>query len=207
MKDAEEIVTIMTNGELLKTLERTGWNLAGISTSRKESVAEHSYGVVLTALLLSQHLQYTRINIDIEKILIMAILHDIQESITGDIPRTIENEQNCEFMQRKRQLEKEAIHRILDVANGLYSRFIDLWEEYSEGKSLESRIVRGADILDMILHARKLESSTYEHQKLDQFYQSSQNLVQSLDLSIVSDIFEQLLREHRNDARTFANED
>jgi len=207
MIDAEEIITLMTNVELLKILERTGWNLAGISTSRKESVAEHSYGVILTALLISHHLQYKGVNIDLEKILIMAILHDIQESITGDIPRTQENEQNCEFMQRKRELERGAIHRILDVANGQYDHFIDLWEEYSEGKSLESRIVRGADILDMILHARKLEISINDPRKLDQFYQSGQKLVQSLDVSIVSDIFEKLLQEHRNHARVSMNEE
>ncbi|TFG34892.1 HD domain-containing protein [Candidatus Thorarchaeota archaeon] len=197
MTDIEYIIKLMYQGEDLKTLERSGWIIAGISSTRNESVAEHSYGCILSSILISQHLLEVGHNIDFEKIVIMAALHDIQESKTGDIPRTPENEQNPEFIRRKEESEKEAAKEILNHFENSFNRFIRIWNEYSEGISLESRVVRGADMLDMILHARKLELFGNDPEKLDQFYQSGKTIIDSLNIMVITQIFDILFQEHR----------
>ncbi len=196
MDNLDNIISLMRSGEALKNLDRSGWKLAGISNGRNESVAEHSYGTILTSLLIVHYLSKRQQKVDLAKVLVMAILHDIQETITGDIPRTAENQKNEDFMQQKTRIEKDAIHRMLDNHDDYFDSFISAWDEYSDGKTLEARIVRGADILDMILHARSLESSTGESDKLEQFFESSKGLVEALDLDIVSEIFIKLQEEH-----------
>lgn len=195
MNDAEEIIQFIRFGEELKVLERTGWALTGIAVRRLESVAEHSYGVVLTSMFISQYLFGRGYDINIEKILTMATLHDIQESITGDIPRTKENEQNLEFKEKKENAERKAIEEIFQDSSNSYQHFVIVWYEFLEGKTQEARIVRAADILDMLLHARNLEISN-NPQKLDQFFVSSRPIIESLGIDIVTEIFNILYQEH-----------
>ena len=202
MIDADEIVRIMVSGEALKMLERSGWILADVSAERRESVAEHSYGVILTSLLIAQCMLKERREINLEKILIMATIHDIQESITGDIPRTLENEQNRRFMEQKAKLEQDAIYKILGGPNRQYSSLYKLWMEYCDVKSIESRIVRGADVLDMILHARKLESDAQQSQKLEQFFQSGKNVVEQLNVQVITEIFNILSKNRQGTSVT-----
>jgi hypothetical protein len=66
-----------------------------------------------------------------------------------------------------------------------------------DGDSLESRIVRGADILDMLLHAITLERGGTKAKTLDQFFSSSHDQIERLDLEIVTSIFRILLLEHK----------
>lgn len=197
MNDLEDIIKFMYFGEALKTVERSGWSIAGILSTRNESVAEHSYSTIITSILLSQYLRKANYNIDSEKIIIMAAIHDIHESITGDIPRTPENEKNREFKKIKEETEKQAAKEIFHIFEDSLMRFSHLWYEYSEGFTLEARVVRGADILDMILHARNLELLGYSPQQLDQFFQSSKASVESLNIELVTQIFDIFLKEHQ----------
>jgi len=83
--NTEEIIKLAMKGEVLKNLDRTGWILAGVDKSQVESVAEHSFGTALISLLLAKHFEQDGIEIDIGKILTMAILHDLAESETSDV--------------------------------------------------------------------------------------------------------------------------
>lgn len=201
MKNSEEIIVLMRFGEALKTVERAGWTLASINSERCESVAEHSYGSVISAILISQYLLGSGSDINIEKIAIMAAFHDIQESVTGDIARTAENMQDQDFLRKKEQLEKTTATRILQ--REFTDRFLNIWNEYIDGSTLEARVVRGADILDMVLHARQLELSSCDPRKLDQFYQSSMVIIESLKIGIITEIFNVLFKEHNESLRDF----
>src|ERR1044072_9371233 len=71
----------------LKRLDRTGWVLRGFANGT-ESVAAHSFGVSVTAMLLADELLARGVSIDAEKILRLALLHDWAEARVGDMPRT-----------------------------------------------------------------------------------------------------------------------
>ena len=51
----------------LKGLERTGWMLRGIAAGT-ESVASHSYGVAVAAMLLADELIARGVEIDMERV-------------------------------------------------------------------------------------------------------------------------------------------
>ena len=63
---------------ILKTIERTGWVRNNIP--HPESVAEHSFRTGILAMLLAKEM-----NVDPLKSIKMAPIHDIGESIIGDI--------------------------------------------------------------------------------------------------------------------------
>ena len=55
---------------------------------RTESVASHSFGVSVTAMLLADELAARGIQLDVARMLRMALLHDWSEARIGDMPRT-----------------------------------------------------------------------------------------------------------------------
>src|SRR5574340_1404351 len=85
----------------LKRVPRKGWK-SKVGIEHPESVADHTYGTALMAMVFSDvH------NLDTEKILKMALLHDLAESVTGDfMPGAISTE-------NKRTAENEAMQEIL----------------------------------------------------------------------------------------------
>ncbi len=62
----------------LKKVPRKGW-ISKVGIEHPESVADHSYGTAIMAMVLSDSQK-----LNTEKILKMALLHDLAESITGD---------------------------------------------------------------------------------------------------------------------------
>ena len=66
----------------LKKLIRTGWKDWNVKRERVESVAEHIYGVQMLALAMYSEYQY---DIDIEKVLYMLAVHELEETIIGDL--------------------------------------------------------------------------------------------------------------------------
>jgi putative hydrolase of HD superfamily len=79
----------------------------------------------------------------------MALIHDLAESITGDItPESINK-------NRKRKLEDEAFSKIIEniYTKSLKKRYLGLWHEYQKKKSFESKCVHLLDKLEMVLQA------------------------------------------------------
>ena len=79
----------------------------------------------------------------------MTLIHDLAESIIGDItPETMNK-------NRKSKLENEAFGKIIEkiYTKNLKKRYIDLWYEYQTKKSFESKCVHLLDKLEMVLQA------------------------------------------------------
>src|SRR5687767_10299004 len=81
------MISTLIEIQRLKGLERTGWMLRGLGAGA-ESVADHSYGVVVAAMLLADEVKARGAAINIERVLRMAVLHDWAEARVGDMPRT-----------------------------------------------------------------------------------------------------------------------
>src|SRR4029079_15234301 len=84
------MLKILIELQRLKRLERTGWTLRGLPNGT-ESVASHSFGVAVTAMLLADEAKARGQEIDCERVLRMALLHDWSEARVGDMPRTATN--------------------------------------------------------------------------------------------------------------------
>lgn len=146
----------------LKQLYRQGWLARGILPERCESVAEHVFGVAVVAMFLAdEHFP----ELDIMKVLRMALIHDFGEIYAGDI---IPGDQVSP--KEKYTLEREAVNQIFNgLPNG--DDYLRLWQEFENGTSPEARFIRQIDKLEMALQA-----NVYEHLKLGnlpEFYTSA----------------------------------
>lgn len=150
--DGSRIIELLTEMMRLKAIPRTGWLLRGVRDV--ESVAGHSFGVGLIAMLLADRAMARGRQVNVERVLRMALLHDLTEARTGDLPATI-----------KRYFSRDALHRaderaaeeMLSGLNETGEPYLAIWREYELRASLESRIVKAADKLDLLLQAREYE--------------------------------------------------
>src|SRR5438874_299005 len=75
---AEHIARFVYEMGFLKQVKRAGWSLVGISDS--ETVAEHSFRTALIGFMLA-----SEEGADVGRTALLCLLHDSQESRTGDI--------------------------------------------------------------------------------------------------------------------------
>jgi putative hydrolase of HD superfamily len=165
----------------LKKVRRTGWALkAGIRFP--ESVADHSFSLSVMTMVISD-LE----GLNTERALKMAIIHDLAESITGDIIP------NKSTRTAKKILENNAMRSILNrLPKSLRSEYSQIWNEYVTQKSELSKLVHRLDKLEMILQAREYVSSGHSAEKLVEFTQSADPIVNINRNDIISKILQGL---------------
>jgi putative hydrolase of HD superfamily len=153
--DVGRILEILTHGNQLKRTARTGWAQRGVSAP--ESVAAHSYGVAFTALLLTELVEEP---LDLGAVLAMAILHDLPESLTTDIPPSV-----WRLMPggAKATAERRALAQIVgDAPFG--PRLTAWWGEMRQNETAEARLTHDADKLEQYLQAYIYEQQTGNRQ-------------------------------------------
>ena len=173
----------------LKRLDRTGWTLRGLPNGT-ESVAAHSFGVCVAAMLLADELLARGVSVNVENVLRMALLHDWAEVRVGDMPRIATAYFGAEA--RKHAESRAFADVVNELKSDLYTR---LYDDYEQRSSLESRLVKAADILDLLVQLLALERAGARG--LDEFWEVAENpnfqLGDTAD-GIVRDVFESLLK-------------
>lgn len=111
------------------------------------NVAEHTVRVAWIALLLAKMEKA-----DAGKVLKMALFHDITESRTGDV-------HYVSRMYTDRHEDKALADMLKDVS--LEDDVAPLWHEYEAKESLEAKIVKDADNLDVDMELREQEVQGY----------------------------------------------
>ena len=119
----------------LKTILRRNYISDG---SKRENDAEHSWFFSIAAIVLSEH---SNSNIDINKVVKMAIIHDIVEVYAGDT--FIYDEEAKKNQKEKEKIASEKIFGLLPEDQKRY--FLDLWNEFEENVSNESKFAKSID--------------------------------------------------------------
>ncbi len=158
--DESRALDLLLQANRLKVTPRGGWVIRGLNDV--ESVADHSFGVVFVALVLAE---LVREPVNREKVLTMALVHDLPESAITDIPAPA-----LRFFPTgaKREAELNALAEILD-GFGFGKRLRAWWGEFEDRSSVEGRLVRDADRIELLLQAYVYERSS-SNQYLDEFW-------------------------------------
>ncbi len=170
--DESRLVDLFLETATLKRIPRTGWAMRGVA--HVESVAEHSFGVAFVALALADTLLATGAvpegGLDLEKVLIMALLHDLAEVRLTDLPATA-----VQLIPRevKSQAEARAVERLLAPLPG-GERFRALWQAFEDRSSPEGRLVRDADKVEMMVQCLRYELAG--SRGLDEFWAAMDQL-------------------------------
>ena len=160
---ASRAIDFLTMSRGLKTTKRTGWVMREVPDP--ESVADHSWRITLMSMVASFSEQ-----IDANKCIKMALVHDLAEAAVGDITP------HCGVSDiDKHQLELDAIIKMTNLLGGSMGSddILSLWKEYEEGTTEEARLVKDMDKLEMILQAQEYEVDGSNGKSLDQFFTST----------------------------------
>lgn len=147
----------------LKNVARAGWVRAGVDSP--ESVAAHSWGMAILALKLCPP------GLDLARVLSLCLVHDLPEVRVGDLTP----HDDC---STKAQDERNAM---LEMA----PQWIELFDEYESGTTLEAKFVKQLDKLDMGLQAK-----VYQREQgldLTEFLESAQRRLNDGNLASMLD--------------------
>lgn len=133
----------LTN-KLKDEVKRKGWHDKKVKRFRIESVADHIYGCQMLAYGMYSEFDY---DVDIEKVILMLAVHEIGETLIGDItPYDMSSKE-------KKELERKAVLKLLEmIPNGSFIR--DLFLEFEEQKSNEARFAYFVDKAECDLQAK-----------------------------------------------------
>ena len=71
-------------------------------------------------------------------------------------------------------LENKAFSEIMEhLPDEIKSQYLEIWNEYQENSSPESKIVHQIDRLEMALQARLYQKEGYSEEKLNSFFESA----------------------------------
>ncbi|UTH73266.1 HD family hydrolase [Chromobacterium sp. IIBBL 290-4] len=109
-----------------------------LNSDRYENSAEHSWQIALLAASLQP---YATEPVDIDRVIVMLLVHDIGEIETGDTIVYAEGG----WEERKAQ-ELACVTRIFSLLpEGQGGHFLALWKEFEAGESADARFANAAD--------------------------------------------------------------
>ena len=179
---ASTIVDTLVALDPLMDLPRTGWRLRGVVPC--ESIADHSYLVAVTVILLVDALRAEGLEVDGERALRMALVHDAPEAKTGDVPMPQKTPTMDAALE---ELERAIAARILPPA------LAGAWEEAEACETLEARIVKAADKIQMMTKA--LVYGRQGRGDLHEFWRNEKNF-RDKGLGVAAEVFRELRRRH-----------
>jgi putative hydrolase of HD superfamily len=142
--DEYSTVEILRHANQLKRTARTGWVQRGVPEA--EDVAAHSYGVIFATLLLAPLVERP---INLGRALALAVLHDLPEALTTDIPSPAWRLLPAGL---KVDVERSALETILGGAS-FAPEWLAWQEELALNESAEARLVHDADKIDLFIQA------------------------------------------------------
>lgn len=145
--DEEKVLQFLSLAEKLKCQTRHSWTTNG----RQESVAEHVYRLMVFVWLLKDEFP----DCDMNRVMELALFHDMGEALTGDIP-AFEKDKEDE------KIEEEAQQRIADMLPEPYrARLSSIFKEVEEKETKESRLLQAMDKLEALIQHNEADLSTW----------------------------------------------
>jgi putative hydrolase of HD superfamily len=183
----------------LKTIPRSGWISHGIGPQEVESVADHAFSTSGLAMFLADMEGRHGRHVDVEKVLRMALLHDLAEGLTFDISKSY-----LEYLGRrgeaiKREVEEAAWNHIVESIRGKWMRmkYAELQSEFNAEETFESQIVHAADKLDILFQVIAYHRKGYPRRILADLWTSTNRSLTGVRIPSVSNLRKTAVRLYK----------
>ncbi|MBR5598618.1 MAG: HD domain-containing protein [Alphaproteobacteria bacterium] len=188
MKRVDKIINFMRALEEVCIVKRDLLLYDGSTENNAMHIFKLSFLVMLIAPYLKQEVDYT-------KMLELALVHDIAEGKTGDY--TVANQiAHPELKEEKQLREAIAIKELKDMLpSPLNKKVYELFKEYEEKQTLESKIVSMLDKLEANLQANQYHDGDVRYWKKcengQEYYKMASKkkpMIQEIDEKIITDL-------------------
>ena len=182
MVSAQDLDAFFQSALKLKSIKRGGW-VSKVNVQAAESVADHVFATSAIAMLLSD-----MVGLDTARVMKMAVLHDLAESVVGDyMPGDIS-------ANEKMQQEKKAMDEILaGLPAAIRSDYSEIWAEYLDNKTDLAQFVHRIDKLEMAMQASAYAAQGYDKELLKPFFNTASSALGGSD-DIVGQTFAQFAK-------------
>ena len=141
----DSLLEMLLEVQQLDRVARLGFSLRGVPDP--ESVTEHSWHLAFLVWSLAPRIP----DLNASKAVEMALIHDLAELRLGDLPLTASRYLP---LSAKKEAERNALS---DLAAPLGDRARSILDEYHQGVTLEARMVKACDKLQMMLKVAAYE--------------------------------------------------
>ena len=143
----QQVIEFLKITEKLKCNTRHSWT----STGRRESVAEHSFQLMVLAWSVKDEFP----DIDMEKVMKMCLFHDFGEAITGDIP-------SFEKTTKDEKIEEEAVFKALEILpEEQRKELVTLFEEMNDLNTKEAKLYKALDKMEAVIQHNEASLETW----------------------------------------------
>lgn len=183
--EADSALQLLLSANRLKRVPRAGWVMRGVPHA--ESVSDHTFGVAFISLLLAHMVDQP---LDLAKVLAIALLHDLPEAVLGDVPLPAARYFPA---HARRAAADDVLNDLLGTAPQV-AQWHTWWREFEEQATVEARLVRDADRIDLLIQAH-VYAETTGNRWLEEFWADSAPEVFQFGASRA--LFEALSRLHK----------
>ncbi|XP_018573411.1 HD domain-containing protein 2 [Anoplophora glabripennis] len=163
----EEVLKFLDLVNNLKHSSRRGWELCKINNHEK--IAGHMYSMAMMTFLLGNNSKLDRF-----KCMQLALVHDLAESIVGDITPHDNIPED-----KKHAMEDEAMKELTThLGSEIGSLIYNLYKEYEAKETPEAKFVKDLDRFDMLFTASHYEHRDKEPRKLQEFFDATEGKFQ-----------------------------
>ncbi len=128
--------------------------------SRRENSAEHSWHIALTVLILSEYAKDS--DVDLFRVMKILLVHDLIEIDAGDT--YCYDDQGRKDQARREKKAADRIFNLLPVDQAGTLR--ELWDEFEERKTPESKFANALDRLQPFLHNYFTEGQIWQENNI-----------------------------------------
>jgi putative hydrolases of HD superfamily len=158
-----------------------------------ESVAEHSFYTAYYVSLLCDVLKKAGQSVEREKAISMALIHDTEEMFSGDILSPFKH-YSPEVRVTIQKVNKEVVPQAFEgLPKSMQEKYIALWNEDAQGKSVEAQVVKVADQLSLL--SKCAEEVKVGNTFFEKIYQDQLRSLREYNVSWWQKIKDQVLPE------------
>jgi putative hydrolase of HD superfamily len=194
----------LLNLSKMKAIPRSGWLSHDVSLQDVESVADHTFSTSVLSMLIADLEVERGVRVNTEKVLRMALLHDLAESLTFDISRAYLDYMGTKGERMKREIERTAWgHLVKEVEDRqLARRYAGAQREYVEDKTAEAKIVHAADSMDILLQVVSYLRRGYPEALLSDLWKERISMVRESGVPSAHAMLKRIINENRELARS-----
>lgn len=123
---------------------------SSIPVTRKENVSEHSWYVAMYAYLVGKDLATAGVKVDFGELLSRALVHDLDESMTGDFLRYVK----YGHPDLKRALDEVSVSMIEKMSAELSVQLLPHWKN-AKADDIEGHIIAVVDLARVISYVNE----------------------------------------------------